>query len=272
MNSTRESRWTLTRLFITLLLSVFFLILYRELTEWRYFETKQILVTGNSRISEKEIILQAGVEPGTNLVQLNLSAVRKQLLAHPWIEDAQVEWRVPSAVGITVREHQPLAVFDIDRRYTVNVQGKIFKIWDGTEPDHLPVVEGLKFSDLGISGISHSIPFNTVMDVLTSGKSSDCVIPNEMIQRVLLDRELGVTLLIVPNEKTYNINEIKLGYEGYPVKYERLQDLLNYLKHRQNGIMIDSVNLTNPDRIVIAPIHTESLDEDDLNEDDKEEV
>ena len=277
MNSRRESRWTLTRLFITLLLSVFFLILYRELTEWQYFETQQILISGNSRISEKEIILQAGVAPGTNLVSLNLSAVRKRLLAHPWIEDAQVEWRVPSAVSITVREQQPMAIFVIDQKYTVNVQGRIFKVWDGTEPDHLPIVEGLKFSDLGISGISHSIPFNTVMNVLTSGKSSDCVIPNEMIQRVFLDRELGVTLHIVPNEKIYNINEIKLGYEGYPLKYERLRDLLNYLKRRQNGMMIHSVNLTNPDRIVIAPIHTESPDEDDVNEDDvneddKEEV
>jgi cell division protein FtsQ len=247
------------------------------LTEWQYFETQQILISGNSRISEKEIILQAGVAPGTNLVSLNLSAVRKRLLAHPWIEDAQVEWRVPSAVSITVREQQPMAIFVIDQKYTVNVQGRIFKVWDGTEPDHLPIVEGLKFSDLGISGISHSIPFNTVMNVLTSGKSSDCVIPNEMIQRVFLDRELGVTLHIVPNEKIYNINEIKLGYEGYPLKYERLRDLLNYLKRRQNGMMIHSVNLTNPDRIVIAPIHTESPDEDDVNEDDvneddKEEV
>lgn len=272
MNSRRESRWTVTRLLITLLLSLFFLILYREVTEWHYFETQQILISGNSRISEKEIILQAGVAMGTNLVSLNLSAVRKRLLAHPWIEDAQVEWRVPSAVGITVREQQPMAIFVIDRKYTVNVQGRIFKVWDGTEPDHLPIVEGLKFSDLGISGISHSIPFNTVMNVLTSGKSSDCVIPNEMIQRVFLDRELGVTLYFVPNEKVYNINEIKLGYEGYPQKYERFQDLLNYLKRRQNGMMIHSVNLTNPDRIVIAPIDSESLDEDDVNEDDKEEV
>lgn len=262
----------MTRLFITLFMSALFLMFYRELTERKYFESKQISVTGNERISEREIILQAGVEMGTNLVSLNLSVVRKRLLAHPWIEDAQVEWRIPSGVGITVKEHQPLAIFEIDRKYTVNLEGKIFKVWDGTEPEHLPMVEGLKFSDLGISGISQSIPFNTVMNVLTFGKSSDCVIPNEMIHRVLLDRELGITLFVIPNEKTYNISEIRLGYEGYPTKYERLQDLLNYLKRQRNGMMIHSVNLTNPDRIVIAPIHAEPQDEDALNEDDKEEV
>lgn len=272
MNSGRESRWRVTRLFITLLLSVLFLMLYRELTDWHYFEAGQIAVTGNDRISEREILLQAGVEKGTNLVSLNLSAVRKRLLAHPWIEDAQVEWRIPSGVGITVREHQPLAIFEIDRKYTLNLHGKIFKVWDGTEPEHLPVVEGIKFSDLGISGSSHTIPFNTVMNVLTFGKSSDCVIPNEMIQRILLDRELGITLFVVPNEKTYNINEIRLGYGEYPIKYNRLQELLSYLKRQQNGMMIHSVNLTNPDRIVIAPVHDESRDEDTSNEDDKEEV
>ena len=131
MDSTRESRRIIPRLFITLMVSVLFLFLYRELTEWNYFETKKIMVTGNSRVSEKEILIQAGVEPGTNLVSLNLSAVRKRLLAHPWIEEAQVEWRVPSAISINIKEHQPLAIFDIDQKYTIDVQGKIFKRWDG---------------------------------------------------------------------------------------------------------------------------------------------
>jgi cell division protein FtsQ len=272
MNSRRESWRIIPRLFITLMLSLLFLFLYRELTEWNYFETKQILISGNSRVSEKEIIIQAGIEQGTNLISLNLSAARKRILAHPWIEEAQVEWRVPSAIYINIREHQPLAIFDIDQKYTVNVHGKIFKTWDGTEPDHLPVVEGLKFSDLGISGASHSIPFNTVMNVLISGKTGDCIIPNETVQRVLVDRELGITIFIVPNEKMFYISEVQLGNEDYPRKYERLRDLLIYLKHQQNGMRLHSVNLSNPDRIVIAPIHTESLDEDDLNEDDKEEV
>jgi hypothetical protein len=37
-------------------------------------------------------------------------------------------------------------------------------------------------------------------------------------------------------------------------------------------MMIHSVNLINPDRVVIAPIESESLDENDVNEDDQEEV
>ncbi len=260
------------RILIILILSALFLLLYRELTAWSYFAVKQILISGNKRVSDKEVLIQAGIQKDTNLVSLNLSALRKRLLAHPWIEEAQVEWRVPSTLTMTIKEEAPLAVFDIGRKYIVNVHGKIFKILDETEADHLPVVEGLKFSDLAISGVSHSIAFNTVMNVLTSGKTSDCVIPNDTVQRVLVDRELGITLLISPNEKMFHIGEIQLGYEDYPSKYERLRDLLIYLKHQQNGLMIHSVNLSNPDRIVIAPVPAESLDENDVNEDDKEEV
>ena len=272
MNGRRESRRIIPRLFITLMLSALFLFLYVKMTEWNYFDAKQVLVKGNSRISEEAVLIQAGIELGTNLASLNLSAVRKRLLAHPWIEEAQVEWRVPSAVSINIKEHQPLAIFDIGRKYTVDVHGKIFKEWDGTEPEHLPTVEGLKFSDLRISSASHSIPFNTVMNVLVSGKTSDCVIPNEMVQRILVDRELGITLFVEPNEKIFYISEIQLGYEDYPRKYERLRDLLVYLKHQRNEVMIHSVNLNNPNRIVIAPINIESPNKDDLNEDDKEEV
>jgi cell division protein FtsQ len=272
MDSRSESRRIIPRILATLVLSVLFLMLYRGMTEWHYFEARKVLISGNRRVSEAEILIQAGIRPGTNLVSINLSAVRKRLLAHPWIEEARVEWRVPSTIGIDIREQQPLAVFDIDQRYTVNVHGRIFKIWDGTDPEHLPVVEGLKFSDLGISGASHSIPFNTVMNVLTCGKKSDCVIPNAAVQRVLVDRELGLTLSIVPNGKMHNISEIKLGYEDYPRKYGRLRDLLIYLGNQRDGMMIHSVNLINPDRVVIAPIESESLDENDVNEDDQEEV
>jgi len=272
MSSSNDNRRIIPRLFILLVLSVLFLLFYRELTEWHYFETQKIRITGNQRVSESEILIQAGIEKRTNLVALNLSAVRKRLLAHPWIEDAQVEWRVPSVVSIQIKEQEPLAVFEIGRKYVVNVHGKIFKAWDGTESSDLPVVEGLKFSDLGISGTLHSIPFNTVMNVLLSGKTSDCVIPNESVQRVVVDRELGITLFIEPSKKLLNIKEVYLGYEDYPSKYERLRGLLDYLENQRNGITVQSVNLNDPDRIVIAPDYDESLDEDDVNEDDKEEV
>ncbi|AOY59546.1 MULTISPECIES: cell division protein FtsQ/DivIB [Desulfococcus] len=272
MSGSNDNRRIIPRLFVLLVLSVLFLLFYKELTEWHYFETQRIRIIGNQRVSEEAVLIQAGVEKGTNLVALNLSAVRKRLLAHPWIEEAQVEWRVPSTLSIQIKEQEPLALFEIERKYVVNVHGKIFKVWDGTEPSGLPLVEGLKFSDLGISGTLHSIPFNTVMNVLLSGKTSDCVIPNERVQRVVVDRELGLTLFIDPSEKLLNIKEIYIGYEDYAGKYERLRNLLSYFENQRNGITVHSVNLNDPDRIVIAPEYDESLDEDDVNEDDKEEV
>ena len=68
------------------------------------------------------------------------------------------------------------------------------------------------------------------------------------IEKIHVDRDIGLTLHI-----GHSIKTIKLGYDNYITKYERLRKILGYLKIKPGFSDLELVDLNNPNRIVIHP-------------------
>lgn len=251
---------------------------YDLLTQCEYFSAKNLDVKGIHRLSEKQIFEQAQIHKGINILCVNLSMARKRLLAHSWIAAAEVRRELPDGIYIKIKEHAPLAVLDLGRKFLINTEGEIFKECSASDPENLPIISGLEFSDLNIpgkrrpprlsdpaatsmsallprearrtdSGQAQSKPFDAVLYVLQLGQKSESILPNRLIKRIHVDREIGLTLYAFDG-----IKAIKLGYQEYPDKYVRLKNVLFYLKKSQIFSDFDSIDLNNLDRIVVNPV------------------
>ncbi len=240
-------------------LTIFCLAGYYLLVHWPFFIADRIVVSGNIRLGDSQVVEQAGVRKGDNILSLNLQLVRKRLKAHPWIADAEVRRLLPRGIHIRIKEHRPVAIFDMGHRFIVNIQGEIFKEWKADDPRYLPVIEGLTLGDAGIAGAPRSSAFNAVMNVLKFGMNPKSVMPNRIIRHIRVDREMGIGLHAVWETGDIRVQEIKLGFDQYSIKYERLEAILNHLKKDRNYLNIESIDLNNPDRVVVNPIRTESL-------------
>ena len=86
-----------------LLVSFVFIFSYDFLTQCDYFKISHMTIEGTQRLSEKEIARQAQVDKGVNILAVNLSLVRKRLLAHPWIAEAGVSREIPSGLSIRIK-------------------------------------------------------------------------------------------------------------------------------------------------------------------------
>ncbi len=195
------------------------------------------------------------MSPGVNILAVNLSLTRKRLLANPLIAHASVGRELPSTIVIHVEEHVPLAVLDMGRLFVVNAKGEIYRELDGTDPGNLPVVTGLSFSDITVGGAPHSAPFNAVMTVLTMGRDIGSTLPNSHIRKIDVDREIGLTLLT-----TNRIKAVKVGYDDYGKKFQKLKNVLFYLETQRQLLRLDSIDLNNLKRIVVTPAGTDSPD------------
>ena len=80
--------------------------------------------------------------------------------------------------------------------------------------------------------------------------------PNRLITRIQVDREIGLTLYAFDQVKT-----VQLGYDDYPVKYDRLEKVLFHLSKRPDLAHFSSIDLNNSDRISINPVAGESIAE-----------
>ncbi|MBW2238025.1 MAG: FtsQ-type POTRA domain-containing protein [Deltaproteobacteria bacterium] len=233
---------------ILLLASFLFIFTYDFITQCDYFKAESLTVTGANRLTDEQVLLQSQITEGVNILSVNLSRVRKRLLAHSWIEEAEVSRELPTGISIRIKEQQPLAVLDLGRKFIINTHGEIFKEMDASDHCRLPVIGGLEFSDINVRGESRSVPFNAVMTILALGKKPESVLPCRLIKRIRVDREMGLTIYAFDR-----IKAIKIGYDDYPNKYEMLKNVLFYLKKNGNFSHLESIDLNNLNRIVVNP-------------------
>lgn len=253
------------------LLSIIFIFCHDVITQCDAFKAKTVAVTGNYRLNREEICERAGILPGSNILAVNTVAARKRLLAEPWIADAQIRREIPDGIHVVIREHRPLAVIDLGRKFLLDDAGTIFKELAPREADNLPVVEGLRYADIELrpsvagAGLPAPLlnrqpkadqnpasPFAAVVAVLRLGTPVDSIIPNRQLSRIVVDSETGITLETRKGPKT-----VKLGFQDYARKYTMLRRLLAYLEqHRPDKWReLEMIDLNNLDRIVVEPVY-----------------
>ena len=246
-----------------------FIFVHDVITQSDYFRAHSLRIEGGQRLTSEQIAEVAQLDKGMNVLAVNLAIARKRLLDHPWIEEAEVRREIPSALHISIREHKPLAVIDLGRKYIINENGTVFKEWTKSDPGNLPLVSGLELSDIrnhdsaAVTGMRRServsnpsqtedllnSPFEAVMQVLKLGKQTRSVISNRNIKKIRVDREIGITLEAFKQMKT-----IVLGYNNYPLKYNMLKNILRYRKQRRSFPDFNRIDLNNVNRIVVNPV------------------
>ncbi|MEJ2158005.1 MAG: FtsQ-type POTRA domain-containing protein [Desulfobacteraceae bacterium] len=226
--------------------SAVFMVGYAAVTQSAYFSTRSILVQGQSRLSEQEVLKQAGIKSGENLLAINLTLVRKRLLAHPWISEASVAREIPGTIRIAISEHRPLAVLDLGRKFIINQKGRIFKEHAKRDPQALPVVTGIAISDISLGDDRLTPAVQVLLEVLELSKADKSILPYDQIRKLHMDAEMGITLSVWENER-----KIKLGFARFEYKYRQLKKLLPHLKYNPNWKGFQMIDLTNPDRIVV---------------------
>ncbi len=239
-----------------------FILVHDLLTQCDYFGARQLTIEGMRRLTREQVAGQAGVQDGVNILSTNLSLVRKRLRSHPWIAEAEVRREIPSGLTIRIKEHSALALVDFGRKYLMNTHGEIFKAWEASDPDTLPVIKGLKLSDLTVYRQSESsnfnsdreptAPFNAVMRVLQLGGKKGSILPNRLVRQIHVDRQIGLTIYAFDQGKTIN-----LGYSDYAGKYRMLANLFSYLKRHRSISDFDRIDLNNLKRVVVNPIKRE---------------
>ncbi len=237
----------------------FFILIHEIVTQCDYFAVEKITIEGTRRLTHEQVARQARVRTGDNILAVNLSLVRKRLLAHPWIAEAEVSREIPSRLIIRVSEHTPLAVVDFGQKFLINHQGRIFKPCNPGEQHDLPVIRGLDLADLKVYGRLESphpgrtsvdsAPFRAVMQVLELGKQQGSILPNRLIRQISVDRQIGLTIYAFDHLKA-----ISLGYSDYIAKYHMLAKLFSYLKRQRSIFDFDRIDLNNLQRIVVNPI------------------
>jgi cell division protein FtsQ len=231
------------------LMALVFIFSHDLITQWDQLNVKTIRITGNHQLTERQILEQAGIHEGQNILSVNLGLVRKRLISHGWIADAAVHRKLPDGLGIKIREHVPAAVINLEPGFLMDARGVVFKKLEAGESRQLPVVSGLGYADLALSPSASTPLMAAVVNLLDICRGADAMLPGRRLKSIAADRETGLTLTMAGRLTT-----IKIGYDHYPEKLYMLSRISKFTAKFNNLTNIESVDLNNPNRIVLGPV------------------
>lgn len=226
-----------------------FIFTYDYFTQSRHFQARRIEVTGQHRLTRRQVIEIAGVGTQANILAVNLATTRKRLMAHPWIADVTVGREIPSGLRFHIREEKPLAFLDMGagHRFLINSAGRVFKREGGSSTIDLPRVQGLDHADLPVAGQPVTHAFQAVMTLFRLAGKTDSLPSLADIRRIRMDREIGATVYIGDDSRA-----VKLGFGRYREKVEALEQLMIRLSRDGRLTRYRVIDLFDVNRIVIT--------------------
>lgn len=128
--------------FITLLVVVVGLIVSANL--WKTsLRVQRVTVEGNRIVETAEIMQLVRIQKNTQLQDIDLTAVQKDILSHHFIKDAVVERDLPATLKITITERLPLAIVNGAEILYLDEDGVVLPHSISKQLFDLPVLSGI---------------------------------------------------------------------------------------------------------------------------------
>ncbi len=208
-----------------------------------YFEIRDIAVEGASNISRDEVLRLAGVAPGTNVINLDREAVRRQLLMHPLIRDAAVELKGLCSVNLRINERIPMLYVKVGSSFLEISEDGVILSNTGMGERDLPIVTGLDMRDKEVGdSVAENDSFveaRTWVTQLGSGTLSD-------ISELNFASVQNPYLFLVTGEKV-----LPKSLEDFKERHAFLRALLDNLK--KNNVEPEYLDMRAPNDIVVKP-------------------
>jgi len=120
---------------------------------WQYlsaspvFVLTNIEVEGNQGLSAEDILEIAKTYAGENLLDTDVSGIRKDIMATGWAQDVEIIKELPNTLRIILKEHIPAATLLASGLSMIDENGRIFRTIVAGEKIPRPVITGIQNPD-----------------------------------------------------------------------------------------------------------------------------
>lgn len=222
------------------------------------FAIRSLVVHGEERLSEAEILTAAGLAPGRNVFEVPPEDVHARLVRHPWIADATVRRRLPGTFELTIRERKPAALLELDRLYLVGQDATVFKVLGPEDPVDLPVITGIELSRFTTDRGYRASVLLEIVALLHDFRGAGLA-RRTSVEEIHVERD-GSISIYVGEQATY----VRLGRGPFQAKLRKLRRVMDELERRDaSAAYVYLDNVRRPDRVTVRLRETPAPVSDD---------
>jgi cell division septal protein FtsQ len=208
-----------------------------------FFKLEKIEVSQLNKLTRADVIAQAGIKPGEDLLGLHLGRMGEQLSKNPWVEKVKIRRYLPHTITIEITEQEPMAVASMGYLYYLNSKGDIFKLLtDGDRLDY-PVFTGINEEDLSKDPVGSKAAIKSMLSLIDLLKGGE-LLKLEDVSEIHYDKGYGVTIFMAERGVP-----VRLGRAGFTEKLERLAKIYGTLQPRM--MTLEYIDLDYSDKIVV---------------------
>jgi cell division septal protein FtsQ len=219
-------------------LSVGWSVLARYAEHHPYFTVQEIIVEENAGFSQDDLQEWGGVKVGMSMWEVDPEQVESRLLAHSWIQSAQVRRDFPQRLHVAVSTRRPVAVVLHDGPVYLDEAGICFTKPDRTFGADLPYVSGLSGASLDAPSTRSAL--DGALRLLSLSR-----LWQEPLSEIHWDAQQGFTLFLEQRRVT-----VRLGWETAPEKFAQIGIVLTEWPKEAPAAVFDA---RFADQIVVRP-------------------
>lgn len=178
------------------------------------FIVEEIVINGNSRVSNSEIVKRSGIRAGVSTIFFYEGSAKNALLKNSWIKDVKILKEYPSKVIISIVEEEPFCIVVTD-------EGQYFYInRRGTMLGEINNKEGMDFPVISTDGRYNDLLILDAIGLLKLSKQSNILNWKE-ISEVKVSNKFGIR--IITNDQRY----IDFGKGNLVTKWNKVERIIN---------------------------------------------
>lgn len=216
---------------------------YRALNSTTFFKLKNIEVSSAKRLTRDEILGLAGVEPGKDLLRMNLKRMGEHILQNPWVETVRVNRYFPDGISISITEREPLAVLNMGFIYYLDKNATVFKVLNHGDKLDYPVVTGFSEDELTNDPKGTKEALKSTCELLKILREKGAFILAD-VSEIHYDKGYGFTMFTASGALP-----VKIGSGEFAPKLERFARIYRDLMNQSSALQY--IDLDYNDKIIV---------------------
>ncbi|MCY3986328.1 MAG: FtsQ-type POTRA domain-containing protein [Candidatus Dadabacteria bacterium] len=202
-----------------------------------HLKVREVVITGNNRITSSEIIKRSGIRAGTTSMLFSTSQAKQEILENPWAEEVRMKKLLHGRVKVEILEREPFCIV----------------AWDGTQPYYMDRKGNL----LGEAEPSHGLDFPVIsskneipsglmlqaIEILNLSKFSPALGWAE-ISEIVVGESFGIRLL------TLDHRLITFGKDNMKSKWRKVERMI--VHSRKNNLMEKDIDISSGEVGIIS--------------------
>ncbi len=216
---------------------------YRAVSSINFFSLKNIEVSSTKNLTREDILELTGIEPGKDLLRLNLKLMGEHLLQNPWVESVRINRYLPNGISIAITEREPLAIVNMGYIYYLDKKGNVFKVLNQGDKLDFPVITGFSEEELSHDPKGTKDALLATCELLKILKDKGSFILAD-VSEIHFDKGYGFTMFT-----SSGALPVKIGSGDFSAKVERFARIYKDLMAQDQKLQY--IDLDYYDKIIV---------------------